>query len=259
MKKIIIVALFLCFMNSSVFAASNYDFERDINIYGTWALQADIDSVEVLPGSPATAEIKNNSVVIKPTDYGDIRVLVYAYKLKKPYTVLLHCISEEERLYGDITTPPPVVDQALINQAFYEHNYYGSTISEAQIAEAEAIVKSIADSIRNNPKYKNDIMRVKAATREVASRSAQHISLYGSDENKYYRSPYGVLVTGNFTCKGATRAVGRILDYMGDKWTHVNENKWLHQWCVVEMDGKIGYADANVLPEGRVGYGEYKE
>lgn len=257
MKKIIMIVLCLCFMNSSVFAASHYDYEKDINIYGTWSLQADVYRVEVLAGSPAKAEIQNKAAVITPTDYGDIKVLIYSSKRKEPYSVLLHCVFEEERLYANITTPPPVVDQALINQAFYEHNYYGSTISEAQIAEAEAIAKSIADSIRNNPKYKNDIMRVKAAARAVASRSAKHLSLYGSDENKYYRSPYGVLVTGNFTCAGATRTVGRILDYMGYKWTHVNENEWLHQWCILEMDGQIGYADGNVIPEGKVGYGKY--
>lgn len=45
---------------------------------------------------------------------------------------------------------------------------------------------------------------------------------------------------------------------MGYEWTHVNENEWLHQWCVLEMDGRIGYADANILPEGEVGYGEYE-
>ena len=45
---------------------------------------------------------------------------------------------------------------------------------------------------------------------------------------------------------------------MGYEWTHVNENEWLHQWCVLEMDGKIGYADANILSEGEVGYGEYE-
>ena len=54
MKKIIMIVLFLCFMNSSVFAASHYDYEKDINIYGTWSLQADVYRVEVLPGSPAT-------------------------------------------------------------------------------------------------------------------------------------------------------------------------------------------------------------
>ncbi len=24
---------------------------------------------------------------------------------------------------------------------------------------------------------------------------------------------------------------------------HVNENKWVHQWCILTMDGQTGYAD----------------
>lgn len=83
--------------------------------------------------------------------------------------------------------------------------------------------------------------------------------MYGTDENKNFRSPYGILVSGHFTCAGAVRTVGRILDYMGYKWTHVNENEWLYQWCVVEMDGMIGYVDPSVIPGGKIGYGEYWE
>ena len=77
--------------------------------------------------------------------------------------------------------------------------------------------------------------------------------IYGSDTNKYYRSPYGVFVAGVYTCAGTTRALGRVLDYMGYSWQHVNENKWSHQWCIVTMDGQAGYADGM---GGIAGYGE---
>ena len=77
--------------------------------------------------------------------------------------------------------------------------------------------------------------------------------IYGSDTNKYYRSPYGVFVAGVYTCAGSTRALGRVLDYMGYSWQHVNENKWSHQWCIVTMDGQTGYADGM---GGIAGYGE---
>lgn len=138
----------------------------------------------------------------------------------------------------------------------YAHEYYGSTITAEQAAQADAIAKSIADEIMANTAYKTDLDKVRAATREVAQRIMR--TKYGADENKYYRSPYGVLVSGNSTCAGSTRTVGRILEFMGYEWTHVNENEWLHQWCVVEMDGQTGYADANVLPYGEAGYGEYE-
>ena len=41
---------------------------------------------------------------------------------------------------------------------------------------------------------------------------------------------------------------------MGYNWRHVNENQWAHQWCVLEMDGQIGFADGQV---GMAGYGEH--
>ena len=60
-------------------------------------------------------------------------------------------------------------------------------------------------------------------------------------------------MAGVYTCAGTTRALGRVLDYMGYSWQHVNENKWSHQWCIVTMDGQAGYADGM---GGIAGYGE---
>lgn len=60
-------------------------------------------------------------------------------------------------------------------------------------------------------------------------------------------------MAGVYTCAGSTRALGRVLDYMGYSWQHVNENKWSHQWCIVTMDGQTGYADGM---GGIAGYGE---
>jgi hypothetical protein len=261
MKRVMIILAFVLLLNQNVTMASEYyDDEIEIKLNHGWGIVMSdvVKHLEILPGSPAEIFVENGREYVIAKGYGDITVLIHTEKRSEPYRYLLHCRSEAEKnRIANIVTPLPPVDQNLINQAYYEHNYYGSTITGNQIAQAEEIAKSIADSIRNNPAYKNDLQRVKAVAREVASRSAKHLSLYGSDENKYYRSPYGVLVTGNFTCAGATRTVGRILDYMGYKWTHVNENEWLHQWCVLEMDGQIGYADANVIPEGKVGYGQY--
>ena len=67
---------------------------------------------------------------------------------------------------------------------------------------------------------------------------------YGTDANKYYRGPYGVFIAGVYTCAGGARALGRVLDFMGYDWEHANPNQWTHQWCIENMDGKTGYADA---------------
>lgn len=130
------------------------------------------------------------------------------------------------------------------------HNYYRNCTQE-QADQADAIAKQIADSIMSNAAYTTDLQRVTAAAQTVKSYCDSCV--YGSDDNKYYRSPYGVFVAGVYTCAGSTRALGRVLDYMGYSWQHTNESKWVHQWCVLTMDGQIGFADGM---GGFAGYGE---
>lgn len=130
------------------------------------------------------------------------------------------------------------------------HSYY-SNCTEDQAAQADAVAKQIADSVMGNASYTTDLQKVSAAAQMVKSYCDRDV--YGADENKYYRSPYGVFVSGQYTCAGSTRALGRVLDFMGFEWTHVNENKWVHQWCILTMDGQTGYADGM---GGIAGYGE---
>ncbi len=132
------------------------------------------------------------------------------------------------------------------------HTYYTGIPAEGA-ALADTIAQNIAVSIMSNPSYTTDLQKVNAAASAVASYAA--CGVYGRDINKYYRSPYGVFVSGNYTCAGTTRALGRILDYMGYHYTHVNENQNSHQWNVIIMDGQIGYADGM---SGFAGYGQYQ-
>lgn len=141
------------------------------------------------------------------------------------------------------------------NYAFAaSHNYYGKTITKKQAAEADAVARDIAQKVKSDKSLKTDLDKVARAAQIVSEYAMR--GRYGADEKKYYRSPYGVFISGNFTCAGATRALGRVLDFMGYQWKHIGENKWEHQWCVLTMDGKTGFADANVFPGGLVGYGE---
>ena len=93
----------------------------------------------------------------------------------------------------------------------------------------------------SDPAYTTDLARVTAAAEVVAGYC--NAGEYGMDSNKYYRSPYGVFVAGVYTCAGSTRALGRILDFMGYSWQHTNENQNRHQWCVLTLDGQTGFAD----------------
>ena len=131
------------------------------------------------------------------------------------------------------------------------HSYYKG-LTKVQAEEADKIARSIAEKIKADKSLNTDLKKVRTATRTVALYCSRGI--YGNDEKRYYRSPYGVFVAGVFTCAGATRALGRVLDFMGYNWRHVNENQWAHQWCILEMDGQIGFADDQV---GMAGYGEH--
>ena len=130
------------------------------------------------------------------------------------------------------------------------HTYYKGVPKDGVIL-ADSVAQSIAISIMTNPAYTTDLERVSAAATTVASYASSCV--YGVDPNKYYRSPYGVFVTGNYTCAGTTRALGRVLDYMGYEYIHINENQWCHQWNALVMDGQTGYADGM---SGTAGYGE---
>ena len=132
-----------------------------------------------------------------------------------------------------------------------KHNYYRNETTE-QAVMADAVCKYYADEIMVMPELTSDLDRVMAAT--YIAKTYSDACTYGNDSAGHYRSPYGVFWAGVYTCAGSTRALGRILDYMGFSWTHANENQYQHQWCELYMDGYFGYADGM---GGFAGYGEY--
>ena len=141
-----------------------------------------------------------------------------------------------------------VVSEMMAQDDSLHHYYLGITAEGAQAADL--VAKQIADSIMSNQTYTTDLQRVSAAAEKVAVYCGQ--DTYGMDSTKYYRSPYGVFVAGVYTCAGSTRALGRVLDYMGYSWQHTHENENRHQWCVLTMDGQTGFADGM---SGIAGYG----
>ena len=111
---------------------------------------------------------------------------------------------------------------------------------EEKEAQARVIAKQIADSIDPSG---TDLERVTQAASMVSMYCAQGTYTTSGED---YSEAYGVFVKGEFSCAGSTRALGMVLDYMGFEWEHVNENQWTHQWCRLEMDGQIGYADSTM-------------
>lgn len=94
---------------------------------------------------------------------------------------------------------------------------------------------------------------------EKVAQAAYIVSLYCANatytmEGKDYRTAYGVFIKGEYSCAGSTRALGMVLNCMGYAYEHANENQFTHQWCILNMDGQIGFADGQV---GWAGYGPH--
>lgn len=112
---------------------------------------------------------------------------------------------------------------------------------------ADGVASMIAASIGPG----TDLERVNYAASIVAFICANDTY---TTEGSYYNKPEGVFIRREYSCAGATRALGLVLNYMGYSWSHVNENQWTHQWCELMMDGQKGYADGM---GGFAGYGAF--
>ena len=132
-----------------------------------------------------------------------------------------------------------------INKAIEEVNASKSKSSSSSSSKKSS---SSSSSSKNTVK---DIEKVAYAAGVINAYCAQ--GTY-TTEGKIYRTAYGVFVGGEYSCAGATRALGLVLDYLGITWVHKNANTWNDQWCQVIVDGKEGYADAI---SASAGYGKH--
>lgn len=115
--------------------------------------------------------------------------------------------------------------------------------------QALPVAQGIAASIGTEG---TDLERVTAAAKAVSAYCERQY--YTTEGNNYYTA-YGLFISREFSCAGATRGLGMVLECMGYDWSHAYENQWHHQWCILEMDGQIGWADGQI---GWAGYGDYE-
>lgn len=114
--------------------------------------------------------------------------------------------------------------------------------------DAQRVAKLVAKCVQKKGK---DLDRVKQAAFYVAVFCSRcRYTMSGPN----YSEAYGVFIAKEYSCAGATRALGMVLSNMGYKWKHMNENQYTHQWCRLKMDGRTGYADGQI---GAVGYGKH--
>ncbi len=162
-----------------------------------------------------------------------------------------------------LTSDPPVPSEPSTTEILSQENSSPSTPDEPPVQpqpsdsregkreQARAVAQQIADSIRSDPGMQTDLDRVGAAAYIVSTYCSNAVYTM---EGENYSEAYGVFIAGEFSCAGATRALGMVLSCMGYEWEHVNENQWTHQWCRVTMDGQAGWADGQI---GYAGYGRH--
>ena len=107
-------------------------------------------------------------------------------------------------------------------------------------AEAMKVAMKIANSVLSTYPCESDWVKVNAASNIVAQFCS---NCTYTMEGKDYGEAYGVFIKGEFSCAGATRALGMVLECMGYEWEHANPGAYAHQWCIIEMDGQKGWAD----------------
>lgn len=179
------------------------------------------------------------------------------------------------RLIGDSTEfVVPTGDKDVIVIPKTKHDNGGMTYD--QEIQARNIAKQIAEAIENAADAGNSSGTSSASSASSSSKSktskkkpikevekvayaAGIVKAYCNlgtytTEGKIYRTAYGVFIGGEYSCAGATRALGLILDYLGISWVHKNINSWEDQWCQVIVDGKEGYGDGITATAG---YGKH--
>lgn len=147
-------------------------------------------------------------------------------------------------------------DQEVIARSYAKQIADGinKAIEEVNASKSKSSSKKSSSSSSSSSSSKNtvkDIEKVAYAAGVINAYCAQ--GTY-TTEGKIYRTAYGVFVGGEYSCAGATRALGLVLDYLGITWVHKNANTWNDQWCQVIVDGKEGYADAI---SASAGYGKH--
>lgn len=117
--------------------------------------------------------------------------------------------------------------------------------------EKRQLALQVAQKIAASITATSDLEKVEQAAYLVSqySRNCRY-TMEGED----YSQAYGVFVKGEYSCAGSTRALGMVLDCLGIRWEHVNENEYTHQWCRVWINGEEGFADGQA---GIAGFGKH--
>lgn len=202
------------------------------------------------------------SVYVSAKKDGDYKLLAdniretrVSEKGLKPNTVRYYYVTASISDNGETSTSSPSApvsartekNRKKSSSPYYPTGATGNPSSSSKLSQARAVARRIARSIHGSSDY-DKISQAAYIVSQYCARGRYTTS--GSD----YSTAYGVFIKGEYSCAGATRALGMVLEYMGYSWKHAHKNQWHHQWCIVTMDGKKGWADGQL---GMAGFGKH--
>ncbi len=135
-------------------------------------------------------------------------------------------------------------------------------MNRRQETEARNIAMQIADHVFEHVTTNGSGTQIEMVTYATGIVNAYCNAGTYTTEGKIYRTAYGVFIGHEYSCAGATRALGLVIDYLDQKmtkitndpkdertypplrWVHVNANTWNDQWCQIVCDNHEAYADA---------------
>lgn len=118
---------------------------------------------------------------------------------------------------------------------------------------ANTVAQQIASCIKSGGVSLTDEEKIGLAATYVAQFCDQD---QYTMKGKYYAQPYGVFIAHQYSCAGATRAVGLVLNYLGYSFLHANANEYSHQWAIVKTHGRTYWADGQTGTFGEGSYGQ---
>ncbi len=225
------------------------------------------DTIDLLKGITAKDDVDGEVEVkiegeVDTQKVGTYKVKVYAIdksgnQVEQEMTITVKKKATTTKPSTGTTTTKPSTNNNTSTTCKYTSllKKRGYSSKDADACEKDRQSVAVAQQIANEilaKGYTTDYEKVRDAAEAVASNYDYNTHI---EEGYDYRTPYGVFIKHAASCAGCTRALILVLELMGfTNLTHANENEWTHQWVILEMDGKKGFADGQV---GSVGFGCY--
>jgi hypothetical protein len=199
-------------------------------------LDKDVPALVVINKAPAPAVTVQKLTV----QYGSMKLLVNGKRVKfkdksgktaEPFKI-------GETFYCPIRSAEPAAKASKGKTALPNGKSLKKGMTDKEFQQGYAVAAQIA------AKYEGMSLEQQLKGIYKDTRHMTETLLTYSTTQKHYNDVYGFYVLNVASCAGATRAVGLCLNILGISYEHMNENKWLHQWCRVKVGEEYWICDA---------------